>query len=578
MELRMLFALFFSSAHAELPVLSTDHAVAIHISQYGLGKIGDAVAGILPPVISISAGSGIFSCSDDEVLNYELTDMSIYLSVDEVSFQTQGELLSLELYGTLSSSQAALLANGECAVFAGLDEECLLELPVTSFALTMDLLISMDEESLEEADGENSTAQLQVIGYEPIFDMSPIGNPIADCILADAVGTLLGQNEAAISDLILEQIEPSLADIPDTIEDGLEDALGGLDLSTRADLLGADLGIDLSPTRIKTENGGLTIGLGAELSVQGGTEGCIDYENVPFSEDQEWPIFDGIALDANMQYDAGIFIGRHLFDHLLYLAWASGALCIDVEELTGLVLTGEAVSAFFGEEVKELIGSEPVEMLLRPSIPPQTIFDDDQPPVVAGLSDFKLDLIAPVDERKIRLLTIDIDVDVEIFAELLGSNLELEMPLTEESFILSEEYSDFISSGYSAGVPNLLGVAMDGFTPDLPSLAIPSILGVSVEALVWLPAADESWQAGYFFLNTDDVEPLIIEGCSADSLGCDGGGPAIELDFDSLIGCDEINAGCEESSCSTGGPIRIPAGRFFSLLLAGCFVVIRRRS
>ena len=54
----MLFTLLLSSAHAELPVLKTDHAVALHISQYGLGKIGDAVAETLPPVISISAGSG----------------------------------------------------------------------------------------------------------------------------------------------------------------------------------------------------------------------------------------------------------------------------------------------------------------------------------------------------------------------------------------------------------------------------------------------------------------------------------------------------------------------------------------
>ena len=565
MEFVMLLTLLFS-ARAELPVLSTDQAVALHISSYGLDKIGEAAAGILPPVVTISAGEGVFACADDEALNYELTDLSIYLSVDEVAFTTQGDLLALEIFGALSSSQAALYATGECAVFEDLDEECLLELPITSFDLSMDIYLS------------TQSGNLEVIGYEPIFNISPIGNPIEGCLLSDAVGTLLGQNEAAISDLILDAVEPSLSDIPDTIEDSLTDALDGLDLSSRADLLGADLNIELSPTRIQTENGGLTIGLGSTLSLNGGNEGCVDYENIPVPEEQDWPTFDGIALDSTMQYHAGVFVGRHFVDQLMYLAWASGALCIDVEELTGLVLTGEAVAAFFGEEVGEVVGSEPVELILRPSTPPVTYFDDDQPPILAQLSAFKLDLIAPIDERKIRLLTIDIDVDIEIFAELIDNGLVLELPLSEESFFLTEAYSEFIPSGYSEGVPNLLGVAMDGFAPDLPSLSLPSILGISLEALIWLPAADQSWQGGYIFLNTDNVQPLEIAGCSADSLGCEGGGPSIELDLDELIGCDDVSSGCEDSSCSSTGPIRVPAGRLLALILSGVFVWVRRKS
>ena len=89
------------SARAELPVLSTDQAVALHISSYGLDKIGEAAAGILPPVVTIGAGEGVFECAEGEALNYQLTDLSIYLSVDEVAFTTQGDLLALEIFGTI---------------------------------------------------------------------------------------------------------------------------------------------------------------------------------------------------------------------------------------------------------------------------------------------------------------------------------------------------------------------------------------------------------------------------------------------------------------------------------------------
>ena len=89
----MLLTLVFP-AWAELPALSTDQAVALHVSSFGLEKIGEAAAGILPPVVTISAGSGVFSCADDEALNYELTDFSIYLSVDEV-FSVRGEPMLL---------------------------------------------------------------------------------------------------------------------------------------------------------------------------------------------------------------------------------------------------------------------------------------------------------------------------------------------------------------------------------------------------------------------------------------------------------------------------------------------------
>ena len=77
-----------------------------------------------------------------------------------------------------------------------------------------------------------------------------------------------------------------------------------------------------------------------------------------------------------------VFLGRHFVDQIFYLTWSSGALCIDVADLTGLTLTGDAVGGLFGEETAQLLGSTPVQMFLAPNTPPKTVFDDDQPPIM----------------------------------------------------------------------------------------------------------------------------------------------------------------------------------------------------
>jgi hypothetical protein len=559
----MLFSLL-SVGYAEDLTLSTDTAVAIHISEYGLAKVSDAIQKIIPSEITISAGSGYFECGDNTTLNYELADTTIYLGLDDVSFTTQDNQLFLDIYGTMGSNQSTMYTQGECSIFSDIDEECLIQIPTTAFDLSIDITLDFQE------------GQLTVMSGEPIFNLTPIPSPIEDCLLADAVGTVLGQNERFISDLIIQEIEPTIQDFPVDIENALGDALEGLSFSTQTELLAAELNIELFPTKIQTENDGLTIGLGATTSVNQSAN-CVDTSNYPPPTDVQWPTFNGIAIDSDLQYDAGVFLGRHFVDQILYLAWSSGALCLDVADLTGLTLTGEAVGGFFGEETAELLGSTPVQMFLAPNTPPQTIFDDDQPPIIVMLNDFELNLHGIIEERTTRILSIDVDAQIDIFADLLENKITLDLPLTEDSFWISEDYSDFLAAGYSEGVPSLFQLALNSFAPELPSIPIPTILGVEMSNLIWLPSNNQDWQGGYVFLNTDNVETIPIAGCNADILGCGSEGPTIDLDIETLIGCDEVSQGCDDSSCNQGGPIKIPAGRIFALLLVCIGFVIRRK-
>ena len=50
---------------------------------------------------------------------------------------------------------------------------------------------------------------------------------------------------------------------------------------------------------------------------------------------------------------------------------------------------------------------------------------------------------------------LDVDAQIDIFADLIDNQIILDLPLTENSFWISEAYSDFLSAGYSEGVPSL---------------------------------------------------------------------------------------------------------------------------
>jgi hypothetical protein len=566
----LLHAALLPLAQAEPLEIATDQALAIHVAPQGFARLGDAVSGLIPPAIPVEGGSGAFDCGDGSILEYTLGDMDLQLSIDEVAFTTLGGFLGLDIYGTLGSTSTEIIAAGECSILTGLEETCDLVIPTTSFSLSTEIAIWLD--------GGN----IHVDAGEADFSLSTINNPLGGCLLADAIGTLLGQNPDALTDLIADAIEPSLADLPQTIEEALEDSLGSLDVETALDVLGQELQLRLSPTVVSLEDNGLVIGMGSVVTVDA-TPSCVDLTSAEPPADNAWPALDGQAMASTLEYDFGLFLGKHFMDQILYAAWASGGLCLDVEALTGFSFTGEFVAAFFGDEVTELVGNAPVRLDLGPTQPPTTVFDDDQPPISIELEGFALEAVSELDHRMLRLLQIDMYALLRLYIELSGDSLVLELPLSEDDFVLTEVYSELLPPGYSEGVPSLLGTALGSFAPNLPTLTIPSILGISLDALIWEPAEDQSWQGGYIFLDTSSVEPLDVAGCSADGFGCDGGGASLDFDLESQLGCDQVStgcddgSGCEDTGCSSAGKIRLPGGRMLGLMVILVGAAIRRR-
>ena len=554
---------------------TVEEAVALHLTGQGLDHLGDLVEALVPDTFPITAGGGSLDCDDDSstpALAYHLSDLDLLLSVDDVRLSTASGTLALTLFGTLNSSAATLTAQGSCSILEDVDETCGVQLPTT--ALQADLSIAIREEK-----------GAFVVEVAPMtVDISPVGNPLSDCTLASAVGTLLGQDSYAISQLLLDQIEPALADLSPTIAGAVQDALSSLAFETEFALLeGAALGISLYPSRLELSEAGLIVGLGADI-VGGDSAPCVDTSAGPPLTGAGWPDFGENVSDTSLRYDVGLFVGRDFVDHLLWSAWGSGALCIGLEELNGAPLSSGLMSSFFGDEVAVLFGdSAPARLEIAPAVPPRAIFSDDQPPVAIGLEQLGVELYTALDARTLRALRVDVSGELGLNVGLHEGVLGTELLIDSDALDFDETYSELLWPGYSIGLPSLVELALGGLLPDdlLPTVTLPYLLGAELSEVVWMPTPDDAWLGGYLLLDTTSVQAIPLgTGCSADSLACDGAGPGFELDLEAALGCGgEGGFGCDGSDgCASGGRLFIPTGRLFPVLFVLLGALLRRRT
>lgn len=561
-----------SSLLAEERTLQTDHALAIHIPTGGLHTIGEALARRLPASIPVTAGSGVLNCDSSSSLQYTMGDWDLSLVVDEMEFVTVQGRLELMVYGHLQSSETTMDMNGDCAILENLQETCSLEIGTTPFSLNLGLDFALSDDGLS----------LETVVSEPVFELAPVTNPIQNCIFGDAVETILGQNPYMLSDLIMGLIEPELGSVTESIQGAFDGVIDQLIVEQDVDLLGSNVHLRLAPTVFTVEDSGIVLGLGSYITVDVDPS-CSNMAEYPIETgvngvDVDWPTFDGRVFTTGIPYDLGFFVGKHFVDQALYAVWVSGALCIDVAEMSGLSITGELASGFFGEEIQTLVGEDTIELQLFPRRPFQAEFSDDQPPISIAIDGLMLESYADILHRRSRILSVNIGADVGVIMSLDANRVSMEIPLDAEAFFLQEEYHEMLPHGYSEGVPNLLDLALGSVLGNgtLPVLVLPSVFGMNLDTIIWQPDSTGAWLGGHLIFDPDSVQPSIIAGCSASDFGCDSGGPSIDIDVNTLIGCDDMSIGCE-GGCSQPGTIKLPVGRMLGLCVIILGAMIRRR-
>jgi hypothetical protein len=570
----VLLALGPSPAYATPLGEPLDEAVAVQVTKGGLDRIGEIVSGLVPPAIPVEGSSSQFECSADDLqpLDYSLASMDLLLSVDAVEVIPSEGRLDIDLFATLSSTQTSLTVSGDCSVLTDLEETCSMELPTTAVSFSLGMYIY-------EYDGSFQVTEDQVE-----LAISPIGNPLESCTLASAIGTMLGQDESAISTLLLDAIGDSLTDLGPELALSFEDALNSLNLETELALGDAVVDLALYPSLIDLSESGILIGVGAAVDVDTSAS-CVDPGEGSDTVGIGWPDFAATASGTTLEPDIALHLGKDFLDHLLYATWAGGLLCLDASSLFEGGLTAGTLGSLLGEDFQELFADDaPVELNIDPLNPPVVGFEHDNPPIYLAIDDLQLDLNAELDHRIVRVLQVGVDADIGLDVGIEDGVFGAEFIFEDTDASYTEQYSELLPPGYSQGLGSLMGTMLGGLLPSdsLPSFTIPSLMGAEIEALTWTPSEDGQWQSGNVLIDTSGVEPVELAGCGIDALGCDGESSGLELELGDVLGCDS-DAGCE-GGCAVSGSAshsrRVRAARGRLILLLGIFagLGLRRRS
>lgn len=555
-----------TTAHAEPFERSVEHALAVHLPPDGLRHLGDAIEAVVPPVIPVEGTDDVLECSDETQLDYQLAPIDILLSADDVELTPSADRLDITLFATLDTSATTLAVQGDCALFEDLDEVCGVQLPTTAIEVHVGL-------DLFVTDGV-----VDAVATPITVDISPIANPLSDCLLSSAVGTILGQNPSLIDDLLTDAIGPALEDVPADLEAAVEDALNGLSVDTELDLAGVPLQLNLAPNRMELSDNGLVVGMSARLTAPD-SAACAPIADVPLPE-TSWPVLAETAPDSTFRYDVGAYLGQGFLQELLTSVWGSGLLCQEVSEFSGTQLSGELVNAFFGGHILDIAEPDAAAvMVLGSDTPPAVTVSDDQPVVRVDLSNLELDLVVEVDGRMTRMATIGVIAEAGLDIDLTGTEIAPTLALQPSTFRFEERYSELLPPGYSAGLPDLLDNVLGGLLPDgaLTTVTLPAPLGIGLDQTLWKPTAEGDWLGLFLRLDLSEVEPIELTGCSASGLGCGSeGGGSVEFDLDAALGCGE-SGGCESGSGCSVGTLTLPARPLFALLFLGPFLALRRR-
>jgi len=522
-----------------------DKALALHLGSEGLSHLGDVVERALPQSIPVTNVSDTFSCSGDpgDLIEYTLDEMDLQIGVQDVALEPSPGRLDLWLTLTLSSSASQLAVTGDCSFLSGLNETCGVELPVTATQAHIGIAITQNGE------------QLDVNVDEVELSISPIGNPLSDCLLGDAIGTLLNQDENALTNILMDLVEPELDSLGASVEESVQDALDGLSVDTDLSVGEATVNLSLFVSHFALDESGMQLGIGAQVEPTELSNCVVPNEGSPF-HDAAWPDFNETAWDTSLPVDISLFVNRDFLDHTAWVLWAAGALCYSLDSLEGQPTSTDLFSTFVAGGFPDLFTQkEPVRLGFAPDQPPVFKFHEDGAPFSLQIPGLKVELYAALNQRMARIFQLSADTELGLDPGLTAESFAPEILWEEGGIPFSESWNEILEPGFAAGLYEVLNTLLTStLLPDdlLPSMNLPSLFGAKLESIFWLPSADGQWQGGFARIDVAAVQPLQSPGCSGGSLGCDGGDS--DLDLELLLGCSESGSGCSDSEgCGSEG-------------------------
>ncbi len=608
MRAALLFPLMLAGpAAADVPAGEfIDDAALLDVTPEGLAALPALAPILLPDKISVATTS-----DGDWYYGYKVENMWIGMELGDTTVIPDTQLLDID-------SEILVKVNDSSDPFAltveliGISSTCDGHVEQTPIYAALDLGM----EVIDPGDGTPPVIDVTVTGLD--VDISELDGD--DIVLEDcALGTIIDVLDwfgLDVEGLILDNLagpllEDQIGDLGTTLEETLEDAFDALVIAEEFELEGIIATLDLYPSDVIIDSGGLRLQLAGRMNVDETAQCIAAYDDgSSYSHGGAQPIIREVPVDVTEGYHASVFLSDEFGNQALYSLWRGGLLCQTVDsELTGGISLDSSILQNLAtpEDSEEgyldhLWGEDESHELIIytvPKVAPTLVYDGDND-IVLSIEDMGLDMVTELAHRQARIVQVDLALDagidllldpstgaIEIAANIQGDDIVANTSVNEFAPEANEEIADGISGLFDA----MVGPLIDGLLGDL-AIQLPSFSGLGLTALeISAAGEDEDWLGAYAMMGEVPYESAggLSGGCGdegGDSCGgcgedgsdsCTGCGDGSE---DGCTvgdeGCDNWDGGCSEGggSCSVSGKFR---GRLALLALPLGLALMRRR-
>lgn len=218
---------------------------------------------------------------------------------------------------------------------------------------------------------------------------------------------------------------------------------------------------------------------------------------------QSKTFYTDVLPDGANPYHLGIGIHRSHLDTLGWSAFDAGGLCLHVGTPSVALLSTKTIGLII-PSLQDLVhvGDAPMFIALKPSQPPsfqlgrgtykmdpqgRKIVDD--PLLVIGMPGFAIDFFAWVDDRYVRIMTLnsDLELPINLDVDANGKLNPVFGDLTSAFTNVTVTNSDLLAESpqqLAQAFPMILGVAVGNLAGALKGIALPALMGLQVKPKV----------------------------------------------------------------------------------------------
>jgi hypothetical protein len=234
---------------------------------------------------------------------------------------------------------------------------------------------------------------------------------------------------------------------------------------------------------------------------------------------QSKTFYTDVLPDNATPYHLGIGVHKTHLDTLGWAAFDAGALCLHVGTPTVALLSSKTIGLLI-PSLQDLVhvGDAPMFIALKPSLPPTftlgkgTFKKDDQgrnvvddPLLHIHVPGFAIDFMAWVDDRYVRVMTLNADVELPLSLEVdaAGALTPVFGDLTTAFTNVTVTNSDLLSESpdqLAQAFPMLLGIAVGQLTGALKGISLPALMGLNIKPIA-VTATDADKDGALQFLS-----------------------------------------------------------------------------